>query len=217
MYENKQTELNHRERWRSGEKGSVVSNFFEKCLEFMTTHFLNSPGIFSEKYMDETFSILPSLCFQFSSSFFSPLPPSPFSSSSPSKNCNSNRIELNWVYIDLKKTRYGILNKGFYTRENLNVKGYTFRKQDLDCIETKGERKFILCFITLTRALEGRGGCSTFQQGKSFRAEGEGGREGGKGACRTSSTYRAECNFPTFASSVVESTVEIVFHEWKIK
>lgn len=95
-----------------------------------------------------------------------------------SKNCNSNRIELNWVYIDLKKTRYGILNKGFYTRENLNVKGYTFRKQDLDCIETKGERKFILCFITLTRALEGRGGCSTFQQGKSFRAEGEGGREG---------------------------------------
>lgn len=183
----------------------------------MTTHFLNSPGIFSEKYMDETFSTLPSLCFQFSSSFFSPLPPSPFSSSSPSKNCNSNRIELNWVYIDLKKTRYGILNKGFYTRENLNVKGYTFRKQDLDCIETKGERKFILCFITLTRALEGRGGCSTFQQGKSFRAEGEGGREGGKGACRTSSTYRAECNFPTFASSVVESTVEIVFHEWKIK
>lgn len=114
--------------------------------------------------------------------FFSPLslsfPPPLSLPPLLSKNCNSNRIELNWVYIDLKKTRYGILNKGFYTRENLNVKGYTFRKQDLDCIETKGERKFILCFITLTRALEGRGGCSTFQQGKSFRAEGEGGREG---------------------------------------
>lgn len=39
----------------------------------MTTHFLNSPGIFSEKYMDETFPPFPRSVFNFLLLFFPPL------------------------------------------------------------------------------------------------------------------------------------------------